>query len=369
MALFRSDVLCPYCLREIRSKDLEMVCELCGVKANPSKADLLLKKSPKCQQSGCRGIASNRRCGHCGGKLPPDILDYEKNMRFSILGIAGCGKTNFLTTMLHELRHTPGCPWVLSSMDDQTAAIFQENDRAVYEMRQPVAATAAGSSPPPQLWRIKDRNRMTEKIIPSYSLTIFDGAGEDCSHIDPVISRYINGSKVLFILIDPLALPGVAKTISRDILNWSTTASHDADASADMVDGLANYVRRSCNISPGKLIDRDVAVVFTKIDAVKDSFGTATVVQPSPHLAQKGFVKSDADAVDAEIRDWLERQGESAFINAIETNFRASRVRFFGISSFGQPPTGNFRLGRVMPHRVLDPLIWMLSKEGIVPTV
>lgn len=174
---------------------------------------------------------------------------------------------------------------------------------------------------------------------------------------------------MLVILIDPLALPGVAKTISSDVLNWSTSTSHDADASADMVDGLANYVRQSCNIAPGKLINRDVAVVFTKIDAVKDSFGSATVMQPSPHLAQKGFVKADSDAVDAEIRDWLESRGETTFLNAIETNFRKDRVRFFGVSSFGQPPTGSYQLGRVMPHRVLDPLIWMLSKEGIVPTL
>ena len=369
MALLHSDVLCPYCLQELRSKDLKMVCQLCGAEAVPSKTELLLKKLPKCKQPGCRGFASDRQCSYCGSKLPSDILDYEKYLRFSILGITGSGKTNFLTTMLHELRHTPGSPWVIAPMDAQTTAIFQENDRAIYDMRQPVAATAAGSTPPPQLWRIKDKNRMTDKSIPSYSMTIFDGAGEDCEHIDPVISRYIEGSKVLVILIDPLALPGVAKTISSDILNWSTSTSHEADASADMVDGLANYVRQSCNIAPGKLINRDVAVVFTKIDAVKDSFGSATVMQPSPHLAQKGFIKADSDAVDAEIRDWLESRGETTFLNAIETNFRKDRVRFFGVSSFGQSPTGSYQLGRVMPHRVLDPLIWMLSKEGIVPTL
>ena len=369
MALLHSDVLCPYCLEELRGKDLKMVCQLCGNEVIPSKADLLLKRVPKCSQPGCRGFASDRVCGHCGTKLPSDILDYEKYLRFSILGITGSGKTNFLTTMLHELRHTVGSPWVISAMDAQTTAIFQDNDRAIYEMRQPVPATAAGSTPPPLLWRIKDKNRMTNKIIPSYSMTIFDGAGEDCEHIDPVISRYIEGSKALVVLIDPLALPGIGSTISSDILNWSTSATHSADASAEMVDGLANYIRQSCRIAPGKLINRDLAVVFTKIDAVKDSFGSSTVMQPSPHLAQRGFVKADADAVDAEIRDWLERNGETTFLDAIETNFRKDRVRFFGVSSFGQPPTGSYRLGRVMPHRVLDPLIWMLSKEGIVPTI
>lgn len=369
MAFMRSDILCPYCLQRLKSKDLKMICQLCGAEVVPSKKETLLKKLPKCKEPGCNGFASDRQCGFCKAQLPSDILDYEKYMRFSLLGTTGSGKTNFLTTMLHELRHTPGSPWVISAMDAQTAAIFQENDQAVYTMRQPVSSTASGIAPPPQLWRIKDKNRMTDKIIPSYSMTIFDGAGEDCEHINPVISRYIEGSKVLVILIDPLALPGVAKTIETNILNWSTTVVHDANVSTNMVDGLANYVRQSCNIAPGKLIDRDVAVVFTKIDAVKDSFGAAVVMQPSPHMARKGFVKADSDAVDAEIRDWLECRGETAFLNAIETNFRRERIRFFGVSSFGQPPTGNFQLGKVMPHRVLDPLVWMLSKENIIPTI
>lgn len=364
MALLHSDIRCPYCLEKLWSKDLKRVCNICGT---PAREEDLFKKIPKCRQPGCRGFASVRQCKYCDSKLPADILDYDKYLRFCILGIVGSGKTNFLTTMLHELRHTEGSPWLFSPMDSTTTAIFQENDRAIYSMRQPVATTAAGIVPPPQLWKIKDKSRMTNTVIPSYSMTIFDGAGEDCEHIDPVISRYIEGSKVLVILIDPLALHGVAASIPKNILDWSTSASHDADASVDMVEGLVTYIRQSCGIAPRKLINRDVAVVFTKIDAVKDTFGSATVMQPSPHLARRGFVKSDADAVDAEVRDWLESKGENTFLDVIDTNFKKGNVRFFGVSSFGQPPTGSYQLGKVMPHRVLDPLIWMLSKEGIVP--
>lgn len=235
-------------------------------------------------------------------------------------------------------------------------------------MRTFVNATTVGA-PPPQLWKIKDKSKMSGSVIPSYSMTIFDGAGEMAEHIDPVISRYIEGSKALIILFDPLVLPSVASSISKDILGWSTTTTHDANATTDMVDGLANYVRQSCGISPGKLIDRDVAVVFTKMDVLRDIFGSATVTQPSPHLERGGFVKADADAVNAEIRDWLEEKGETAFLNAIDTNFQSKRIRFFGVSSFGQPPIGNNKLGRVVPHRVLDPLIWMFAKEGIASIV
>lgn len=370
MALLHSDVLCPYCLEELRSADVEYVCPLCGTAVPQTKMDIVLRKLPKCTQPGCHNHpATERRCRFCSSKLPSDILDYQKYLRFSILGITGAGKTNFLTTMLHELRHTVDSPWVISPMDNATTVQYQENDRAVYERQEPVAANPAGMAPQPQQWKVKDKNKMTTSKIATYSLTIFDGAGEDCERIDPAISRYINGSKTLIILIDPLALPNVAKTISPNILQWSTTAEHSANASADMVDGLATYIRNSCGMMPGKLIDRDVAVVFTKIDTVKDSFGNSTVMQPSPHMTRKAFVKADADAVDAEIRDWLIRAGETIFLDAIDTNFRRGKVRFFGVSSFGHPPTGNGQLGKVIPHRVLDPMLWMLSKENMIPEV
>ncbi|MCO7136507.1 ATP-binding protein [[Clostridium] leptum] len=370
MAILHSNVLCPYCLSELRDKDVKFVCPMCGTEVVPSKMDVMLKKIPKCKNAGCHNtLASDRTCSHCNASLPPDILDYSKYLRFSILGITGAGKTNFLTAMLHELRHTSGSPLVIAPMDNNTSTIFQDNVRAMYDQRQPVPATPPGTPPQPQQWRIRDRSKMSDKKIASYSMTIFDGAGEDCENINPVISRYISQSKVLVVLIDPLSLPGVCNSISPDVLRWSTTAQHDMDASANMVDGLADYIRQSCGLRPGALIDRDVAVVFTKMDAVKDSFGSATVTQPSPHLNRKGFVKADSDAVDAEIKDWLEAQGESTFLAAIDTNFRQGRVRFFGVSSFGQPPTGDNQLSKIIPHRVLDPLMWMLSKEGIIPVL
>ena len=368
MPLLHSDILCPYCLQALRAKDIKLACPLCGAEVRQSAIGAMRGRLPSCPSPSChKTLASDKHCGHCGAKLPADIMDYAKYLRFSILGISGAGKTNFLTTMLHELRNTPGTPLVLAPMDPDTSAVFQINDQSIYETRRPVDATPPGMPPQPQQWRLRDRTKMTQKNIPSYSLTIFDGAGEDAEHIDAVISRYISGSKTLVVLIDPLALPGIRQRISENVFNWSTTAEHAAGASANMVNGLANYIRQSCSIAPGRLIDRDVAVVFTKLDAVKDSFGQSTVMQPSPHLARKGFVKADANAVDAEIRDWLASQGETAFLDAVDTEFQMKKVRFFGVSSFGQPPTGDFQLGRVMPHRVLDPLMWMLTRENIIP--
>ncbi len=368
MSILPSKVLCPYCLQGLHSWDIKLVCPLCGTESPTNLVTALTRGLPKCKTPSCRKHpVSDCKCAHCDTKLPPDILDYEKYLRFSILGVTGAGKTNFLTTMLHELREYIGSPWVIAPMDQETTSTYQHYNETIYTKRSPAPVTTPGTPPMPQQWKIKDRNKMSATRISTYSLTIFDGAGEDCAHIDPAISRYINGSKTLIILIDPLSLPNVRRTVDANVVNWSTTAKHGSNASTDMVNQLADYIRASCGMSSNKLIDRNVAVVFTKIDAVAKSFGNATVMQSSPHMAAKGFVKTDADAVHAEIRDWLIGVGESSFLDAIDTNFRKGKVRFFGVSSFGQPPLSSGKLGAVVPHRVLDPLLWALSVEHMVP--
>jgi len=356
-------MVCPYCFKTLRWNDLKRICPVCNKEVFPSAADVLLKRSPMCRRQGCRNVANKQACRYCNNELPPNIMDFEKDIRFSLLGTTGSGKSTFLTTMLHELRNLPDSQLSISPMNDLTNKIFRENDRILYEMKKPIDCTLSGVSPPPLLWKIK---KMKGRKISSRPMTIFDISGCDCEHIDHIISRHIVNSKFLVIVIDPLSLPGVAENISLDILRMSLYSNNVADY---MVDNIIHYIRECFCISPGKLINQDIAVVLTKIDVVKDSFGTATVMQPSPHLVKKGFVTDDADAVDAEVRNWLAVNGGATVLNAIETNFLKKCVRFFGVSSFGQPPIGDGILGQIMPHRVLDPLMWMLSKEKIVPVI
>ena len=78
MALLHSDVLCPYCLQELRSRDLKTFCNICGHSVTPTRTESLLKKIPKCKEPGCRGFGSVKQCSYCDSNLPSDILDYEK---------------------------------------------------------------------------------------------------------------------------------------------------------------------------------------------------------------------------------------------------------------------------------------------------
>ena len=376
-------VLCPHCMRELSFSDIRFFCVVDDERRHEvplSLMDKFNKRLPICRRNFCQNKGMTVReaeCRYCGEPLPPQIMFHDKYLSFCSVGVAGAGKSSYLTTLIHELKYS-GLPWVLQSMDVETTERTQANEQNVYEERHCPKGTPAGVAPKPQQWTILDNSVQSEKI-PTYALTIYDGAGEDCEHIgytanDAKISRYLSGARTLLILFDPLLLSSVRGEIIPDVLNASMATERQSSAPANMVgmvNSLANYIRQSCNITPGKRIDRHAAVVLTKLDALREmsnGFGSSsTIMKESPHAKMKGFVNSDSEMVDLEIRDWLKRQGETAFIDAIDANFK--NVRVFGVSSFGNPPDKNKRLAKVRPHRVLDPLMWMLAGEGIIPTL
>lgn len=375
--------LCPHCMRKLKLGGMKFYCvpdEDNRHEVKLSIADRIKSRLPVCSKSFCKNHGLTIReaaCKECGEIIPPQFIFHDKFLSFCAVGVSGAGKSSYMTTLLHELKYS-GLPWVLQAMDVETTRRAQANEQYLYEERHCLQGTESGISPKPQLWTILDNSVKSDKI-PTYALTIYDGAGEDCEHIDytPLdskISQYLSGARMLLIMFDPLLLSNVRMEISHETLNTSMATERQTSAPANMVsmvNSLANYIRRSCNIPPGKRIDRRAAVVLTKIDTLGEMLNgfssDATILKASPHIQNKGFVESDSEMVDLEIRDWLTRQGETAFLGAIDANFRD--VRVFGVSSFGRPPDLYKRLAKIRPHRVLDPLMWMLATEGIIPTL
>ncbi|MCR5834105.1 MAG: hypothetical protein K6G55_05605 [Selenomonadaceae bacterium] len=384
MSIFSNpEIMCPHCLRKLKLSDLRFFCvpdEDTRHEVHPSLMEKFSRRLPVCKKRYCPNTGETVReavCKYCNEILPPQILFYDKYLSMCAIGVAGAGKSSYLTTLLHELKYS-GLPWVLQPMDVETTKLAQVNEQNVYEARQCLKGTKSGLMPRPQMWTIMDNTKAKEQV-PTYALTIYDGAGEDCEHIDytPLdakISRHLAGAKMLLIMFDPLLLGSVRGEISHEVLNASMATERQTSAPANMVDmvnSLANYIRRACNIAPGKRIDKQVAVVLTKIDVLTEMLNGfasgSNLLRQSPHIKSRGFVQSDSEMVDLEIRDWLTRQGETAFLGAIDANFK--EVKVFGVSSFGRPPDNDKRLAKIRPHRVIDPLMWMLASEGIIPTL
>lgn len=362
-------VICPYCLSELGANDLVRRCHICGQDFKPTFMDNLKMKRgiiPHCSSTpGCLGQYSSLYCAKCTAELPPDIAQYDKYVRFSVVAPPAAGKTVFITTMIDELKKARNLNFHVAYMNKETQAYYMDNYRQLYEKLTPIGATMSGASIPMQ-WKIQDMRKATKTRVPSYSITMFDGAGEDQVTMDPVVCKCISGSKMIMLLLDPTRLSGVREQMTEDEIELAGgERTHiSIEETQDFITGMINYLKNACSVPVTKKLPIPVAVVFGKIDVVKRHLGQAMVLQPSGHAAQGKFIQSEADQIHSEIEGWLEGCGD-----LLSRMFDANFVtwRYFGMSSFGNTPLSRGKLQKPMPLRVLDPLLWDLSLEGIIP--
>lgn len=372
-------MICPRCLRKIKKTDLKMVCNVCKkpqektkMGMNPFKNLGIIRKKiaggNACQNPECKGCYVNVKCGMCDKELPPDIAQYSRYLRFSLVAPSGAGKTVFITTMLQELsQNARTLKFSLSAMDEETSNYQSINTEILYNSytKKTIAATGKGD-PKVLLWRLQDLNKMSKSYTPSYSLTIFDGAGEDQENWESVNCRYIAESKMIMLLFDPTKLYGVCSRLDQDDFKRAGGNSEVTRASTKkFVDGMINYIRKLAGVKVNEKITTPVAVVLGKMDVLKQFFPTNSIAfQESGHVKNGHFIQQEADAVHQEIWDFMELCGDDLSAR-FDANFE--NWKYFGISSFGMRPQVNRMLQQPpQPMRVLDPLIWDLYLEGIV---
>ena len=360
---------CPYCIREYDLKEVLYVCPTCGEAVTPG----FLEKEPiKCKKSGCGGLATQRKCPYCREEIPRIALQ-TPNLPFSIIGVSNSGKTNYITVMLNELGGASGLRLALGPQNKETREHQNNNYRRIYEDHKPPESTAAGERMP-QIWYIKNNLKRFGNNVPTYTFTIFDGAGEDHErNLDPSSSecRYIQISKAIIITLDPLILSSIRKggIVDEKVMRNSLAGSEGGYRNAvDIVNGLANYIKTACGINVKKLLNIPVAVVLTKFDTIishKDFASNAVIKSPSLNIIGGEVNMGEIQQVHEEISHWLNEIGEGAFIDALTANFK--EFYFFGVSSYGEPPKDATTLSeKIRPHRVLDPILWLFRKFNFI---
>ncbi len=363
-------MVCPHCMRPIGFSDLKRVCNVCGDSHPFTMGGYMMLKTgrvPHCKKPGCLGLYAVLKCAHCEKMLPNDLPQYDKYLRFSVVAPSAAGKSNFITTMMEELKNNSSLNFLINPMNRDTQRYHRECVDHIYDKLEPVPANEAGKVIPMQ-WCMKDLNRETRTSVPSYSLTVFDGAGEDQEKFDPVICRYIAGSKMIMLLLDPTKLAGVRAQMTPEEIHRAggSAANVSREQTKDFLDNMIGYLKTACSVKARDKIETPVAVVFGKIDAVDRNLGSALVRSPSGHAAKGVFSLSEADNVHSEIEGWMDVCGDN-LTKLFDANFKT--WRYFGVSSYGKLPESRNKLNKPAPLRVLDPLIWNLALEGIVPIV
>jgi len=130
---------------------------------------------------------------------------------------------------------------------------------------------------------------------------------------------------------------------------------------------VSRLIRNDKRMSENSKIDIPVAAVFSKFDAIESIVPSdCTVHTPSPHCDQKCFDLSDWHNVNSEIQALLKEWDATAFISQLETNY--SNYSYFAVSALGlnNNPTTDGRIQRPRPHRIEDPLLWILKENGVI---
>jgi hypothetical protein len=329
------------------------------------------KGAIKCKNPDCGGLATIRRCPKCEAEIPGPALE-TPNLPFSIIGVANAGKTNYITVMLHELGRVPGLRLALAPQNKETRDHQNFNYSNLAEHHLPEGTNAGEARP--QIWQIKNLDKRRGNTVPTYTFTIFDGAGEDHeNNMDPssTVCRYINTSEAIILALDPLILPSVRKggvVDPRVLINSLGGQDKGAKNAVDVVNSVAAYIKAARGIKNNKILKIPVAIVLTKFDTILEhnAFPSNALVKDSSLLVRNGkFNEAEMRQIHQEISNWLYEVGEGSFIDALSANFK--EFYFFGVSSFGGSPNEHNELTMdIKPHRVLDPIMWLFYKKGFI---
>lgn len=381
-----SKTACPFCFIKIDSSNLWFQCsgrgnKPCALVGDDARVKLTGNPAlsyptfapPKgrnpaiCGQ--CGGEAKRRACSECHTALPIDFVG-TANPMIGLVGSKGSGKTVLMTVLVKQMR-------------EQIAARFNADIR--------IATDSPDGMDGPSGWRRQrevplfgDRRKLPEKTLPidqrHYAtpivlrwrarhpsmLALVDSAGEDFEGENSTHTlQYLRACEYLIVTLDPFSLPS-----ARARINLADRAQQVADeVPIDVVQNITTFLRTYHDVPANKKIKIPVAIVFTKIDAFFPTLDPGNPIMASaPDLPT--YDETDGQQVHEQMRALLTEWDASSLDRHMEHNYQ--NYRYFAVSALGAEPdyaSAKVAAGGVRPHRVQDPVLWLMSKIGTVKSV
>ena len=368
---------CPFCYNVYEKRAIRYVCPDCNTESTPGKEPI------KCQNPGCGGLATDRICPSCLNKIPRVALQ-TPNLSISMVGVSTSGKTNYITVMIEELMNFSGLRLAMGAQTNETRDHQNANRENIYIKCIPADATPFGVTTP-QIWYIKNLAKKRSgffggNTVPTYTFSVYDGAGENYANMEAVAVRYVRSSDAFIITLDPLILEGVRAFVDSEVIknSYKAEAYSEYINSTAIVEALVNHLKDIKGIPVDKPLEIPVAVVLTKFDTVSShpSFMNSRAKKPSLSVNSGKVRVEEFDEVHNEIEAWLQSIKEQKFINTMDANFatydrkgnlKKRHYKFFAVSSYGESPTEEGTTARkIRPHRVLDPMLWLFKKKNFI---
>lgn len=367
----KATFLCPYCYDTSNLSDVEYYCPSCKtykiipITIMSRASNLASQRCPDCNQTMAAAV-----CPQCHRKIPEGTLT-GKNTIISIVGTRGSGKSHYVGVLMDELCHRVAPEFNASFVDfGGSQAEWKRKFGKLYDDVAPQAleATAPGSQEAPLIYEMKVQRGPLLKL---YTFAFFDTAGENFGDEDlmAVINKYIYMSSGIICLLDPFQIPDIEERIAqREPAVFAGSSSGAAKTSnISVMSHVSNLIRNYRGMRSTSKIKTPIALVLTKLDAIASLIQEdSTVLNGSASLGNIDL--NDMHNVDAEIRAFLLRWGEEAFITTVKNDY--TNYSFFAVSALGlenHPDADNDRkIKRPLPHRVEDPFLWILRENGIL---
>jgi hypothetical protein len=310
------------------------------------------------------GAPARPICPNCHSDLPQRFSE-APSRSMGLIGTRASGKTNFMAVSLHELEHRVGPRFrgSLMLLDDPSRTRFDRDlmprlygEGRVLAMSQSARTPGADVREP-----LVARLSFGGASGSNSNLVFFDSAGEDLQSLDVLEreARYITQSHGLVLLLDPLQIPAV-----RDELSGAVELPDEAVDAYVMVGRVSGLLREARGIPGDCPIDVPLALTVSKFDALRPLLSEAhPVFSLPPHDGRfdRKAAASISAAVRSDLAGWLGERLDSFVRGEFE------RTAYFGVSALGGNPIDGRLPNGVAPHRVEDPILWMLDSWGALP--
>lgn len=384
----KSALTCPYCFEDVPRAEIAFRClgragrgpgcapvldeKLAGYTGSTAGASL----PPVFAAPGNRGRADCPACGRptgrrvcpeCHNALPSAYCDSPGRI-VALVGAKNAGKSTYIAVLLHELMNRVGgeLDASLVACDDRTIDRYRRDFAApLYDQRRLLPTTPSAATAPREpmvflLSRTKEAKRWRPAKTEGLALVLFDTAGEDLRSRDirDLHLRYLEAADAIVFLVDPLELAGA---------RGSVVAPVEPDGSGEPIDIIARVtesLRQKHGLRTGDHLPIPVAVALTKIDALTSSMERQSALHRT--RAHPGMLDlDDRESVHEQVRALLHDWQAAPLDRYLAQQYDSYAL--FGVSALGaMPHDGQVGAGGIRPHRVEDPLLWLLHRFGML---
>ena len=357
-------IICPNCFQRHAPEEYTFSCTYTGCaragRAVPAAELVIEDGRPVC--TACKNVLSERTCPSCGYALVEED-ESVPNVPISIVGAEGCGKSNYLSVAIDQLRRSMSqvynCALYTLGGDDTISHYDARYYQPLFVQGQCISSTQQEEVVPLLYSLIFSGNNLAGR---SCNLTFYDACGANfkSEKVMADYNRSIYNAKGILFFVDPFQIAAVREKVKA---SGRLVSNDDAGTLLSRTIHLIRQGSGRKNIK--RKIDIPIAVCLTKMDTIRELLDPASfLLCPSRHTQKPRFDLPDYNSLSLEVQSLLESWSETELVNQITSQF--SDYGFFSLSSLGAPPNDTNSINHIAPHRALDPLLWVLWKNHII---